>query len=102
LPSAEIINMGVHGYGQDQMLIFLQEEGIKYKPDIVILGFITADMSRNILQFRDYTKPRFIVERGRLQLIGSPVPPPEYFLKWEWARLKKLGDTGTDCTGIRI
>jgi hypothetical protein len=88
LPNAEIINMGVHGYGHDQMLIFLQEEGIKYKPDIVILGFITADMSRNILQFRDYAKPRFIVARNRLQLIGSPVPPPEYFLKWEWANLK--------------
>jgi hypothetical protein len=80
--------MGVHGYGHDQMLIFLQEEGIKYGPDIVILGFITADISRNILQFRDYAKPRFIVERHRLQLIGSPVPPPEYFLRWEWANLK--------------
>lgn len=53
LPNAEIINMGVHGYGHDQMLIFLQEEGIKYKPDIVILGFIRADMNRNTLQFRD-------------------------------------------------
>jgi hypothetical protein len=88
LPNAEIINMGVHGYGHDQMLIFLQEEGIKYKPDIVILGFVPADMRRNTLRFRDYAKPRFIVERNTLQLIGSPVPPPAYFLKWEWANLK--------------
>jgi hypothetical protein len=88
LPNAEVINMGVHGYGHDQMLIFLQEEGLKYKPDIVILGFIAADMKRNTLQFRDYAKPRFIVKKNTLQLIGSPVPPPEYFLKWEWANLK--------------
>lgn len=88
LPNAEVINMGVHGYGHDQMLIFLQEEGIKYKPDIVILGFIAADMRRNTLQFRDYAKPRFIVERNTLRLIGSPVPPPAYFLKWEWANVK--------------
>jgi hypothetical protein len=88
LPNAEIINMGVHGYGHDQMLVLLQEEGIKYKPDIVILGFVTADMNRNILHFRDYAKPRFIVERNTLRLIGSPVPPPAYFLKWEWAKLK--------------
>jgi hypothetical protein len=88
LPDAEIINMGVHGYGHDQMLIFLQEEGIKYKPDIVILGFVAADMQRNILQFRDYAKPRYIVQRNALRLIGSPVPPPAYFLKWEWAKLK--------------
>jgi hypothetical protein len=88
LPNAEIVNMGVHGYGHDQMLIFLQEEGIKYNPDIVILGFIAADMNRNTLQFRDYAKPRFIVDKNTLQLIGSPVPPPAYFLKWEWANLK--------------
>ena len=40
LPDTEIINMGVHGYGHDQMLILLKEEGIKYQPDIVILGFL--------------------------------------------------------------
>jgi len=37
LPNAEIINMGVHGYGHDQMLIYLEEEGVKYKPDIFII-----------------------------------------------------------------
>jgi hypothetical protein len=88
LPNAEVINMGVHGYGHDQMLILLQEEGMRYKPDIVILGFVSADMSRNTLQFRDFAKPRFIVEKNTLRLIGSPVPPPAYFLKWEWANLK--------------
>ena len=46
LPHTEIINMGVHGYGHDQMLILLKEEGIKYQPDIVILGFLALDMSK--------------------------------------------------------
>ena len=55
LPQAEIINMGVHGYGHDQMLIFLKEEGIKYKPDIVLLGFLHMDMFRNMLDFRDFS-----------------------------------------------
>ena len=39
LPGSEVINFGVHGYGHDQMLLYLREEGIKYRPDIVILGF---------------------------------------------------------------
>ena len=47
LPNAEVINMGIHGYGHDQMLILLKEEGVKYAPDIVILGFLALDMSRN-------------------------------------------------------
>ena len=80
LPQAEIINMGVHGYGHDQMLILFREEGVKYKPDIVLLGFIGMDMPRNVLSFRDYAKPRFVVRHGKLVLTGTPVPPPEEIL----------------------
>jgi hypothetical protein len=86
LPQAEIINMGAHGYGHDQMLILLKEEGIKYQPDIVILGFLGLDMSRNLLSFRDFAKPQFVLERGRLKLTGVPVPSPEEILEWDWAR----------------
>jgi hypothetical protein len=86
LPQAEVINMGVHGYGHDQMLLLLKEEGIKYAPDIVILGFLGLDMSRNLLTFRDFAKPRFVLEKGRLKLTGVPVPRPEEILRWDWAR----------------
>ncbi len=86
LPHTEIINMGVHGYGRDQMLILLKEEGIKYQPDIVILGFLALDMSRNILKFRDFAKPLFVLGRGELKLTGTPVPRPEEILQWDWTR----------------
>jgi hypothetical protein len=83
----EVINMGVHGYGHDQMLILLEEEGVKYTPDVVILGFIAGDMHRNMLQFRDYAKPRFVLDGDAgLKLVGSPVPRPEEVMKWDWAR----------------
>ena len=85
LPHTEVINMGVHGYGHDQMLILLKEEGIKYHPDIVILGFLPLDMPRNLLEFRDFAKPRFVLERGELKLTGTPVPRPENILQWDWA-----------------
>lgn len=86
LPHTEVINKGVHGYGHDQMLILLKEEGVKYKPDIVILGFLPADMSRNLLKFRDFAKPRFVLKRGELMLTGTPVPRPEDILQWDWTR----------------
>ena len=76
LPGTEVINLGVHGYGHDQMLIYLREEGIRYRPDIVILGFLTGDMERNVLSFRDYAKPRFVLDGGKPALRHSPVPPP--------------------------
>jgi len=88
LPNAEVINMGIHGYGHDQMLILLKEEGVKYAPDIVILGFLALDMSRNLLEFRDYAKPRFVLQGGELKLTGTPVPRPEEILQWDWTRPK--------------
>src|SRR4030095_7434589 len=86
LPNTEIINMGVHGYGQDQMLILLKEVGVKYEPDIVILGFLPLDMPRNVLGFRDFAKPRFVLEGGELKLTGVPVPRPEDILRRDWIR----------------
>ena len=90
LPNTEVINMGVHGYGHDQMLILFKEEGIKYQPDIVILGFLPLDMSRNLLDFRDFAKPRFVLEKGELKLRGTPVPRPEEILRWDWTRPRIL------------
>jgi hypothetical protein len=80
LPHVEVVNMGVHGYGHDQMLILFQEEGVRYQPDIVVLGFVTMDMPRNVLAFRDYAKPKFVLKGDQLKLVGSPVPRPEVVL----------------------
>lgn len=90
LPDTEVINMGVHGYGHDQMLMLFKEEGVKYQPDIVILGFLPLDMSRNLLDFRDFAKPRFVLEKGELKLTGTPVPRPEEILRWDWTRPRIL------------
>jgi hypothetical protein len=84
LPGAEVLNFGVHGYGLDQMLLYLREEGVKYRPDRVMLGYVDEDIYRDVLTFRDYAKPRFIARTGdSLILQNVPVPPPERFLRWE-------------------
>ena len=90
LPQTEIINLGVHGYGHDQMLILLKEEGIKYEPDIIILGFLPLDMSRNMLGFRDYEKPKFVLNDNKLVLTNTPVSPPEKVIAWDWVRPRVL------------
>ena len=86
IPQAEVINLGMHGYGHDQMLIILKEEGIKYEPDIVILGFLQMDMQRNLLNFRDYAKPKFVLDNRKLKLTASPVPSPEETMQSDWIR----------------
>ncbi|NQU99083.1 SGNH/GDSL hydrolase family protein [Candidatus Woesearchaeota archaeon] len=56
----EVINLGVSGYGTDQELIMLQKEGLKYQPDIVILGFYLEN------DIPDNSRKIFEVSEGKL------------------------------------
>lgn len=91
IPNSEVLNLGIHGYGHDQMLLYLKEEGVRYRPDIVLLGFMPDDMERNVLSFRDYAKPRFGLREGRLELLTGPILRPEETLAAE-SRRSKFGD----------
>ncbi|TMB19842.1 MAG: hypothetical protein E6J71_10235 [Deltaproteobacteria bacterium] len=76
LAAAEVLNLGVHGYGHDQMLLRLRRDGLPYAPDIVLVGWVAMDAERDMLSFRDYAKPLFVLQDGRLQLAIARVPPP--------------------------
>lgn len=80
LRAVRVINFGVHGYGHDQMLILLRELGRLASPDLVVLGFVYADIHRNLLNFRDFAKPRFEFADEELILRGVPLPTPEQVL----------------------
>jgi hypothetical protein len=91
LPGTEVLNLGVAGYGQDQMLLYLKEEGVKYHPDVVILGYVWWDLARNLWTFADYAKPKFeLLRDGSLRLTNVPVPPPDVILHQEFYRSKAL------------
>jgi hypothetical protein len=90
LPGIEILNLGVQGYGHDQMLMYLKEEGVKYHPDVVVLGFAYLDIYRNIESFFAYAKPRFELASDGLKLTDVPVPTPEHVLAEEAYRPKSL------------
>jgi len=77
LPGTTVINLGVPGYGTDQMLLYLREEGLRYEPDLVVLTLFVDNLYRALLNFRDYAKPRFDLEQGTLTLRNVPLPPPE-------------------------
>jgi len=46
---AEVLNAGVSGFGAAEELIYYENEGYKYKPDIIILGFFGNDFNNNIM-----------------------------------------------------
>lgn len=72
----EVINMGMNGYGHDQMLLWLEEEGLKYRPDLIVLAYALLDLERNVMRFWNYSKPVYRLEEGRLELSNVPVPAP--------------------------
>ena len=44
---AQVINAAFPGWGIAQELLFLKSEGLKYMPDIVLVGFVADDIYRN-------------------------------------------------------
>lgn len=80
-PNTEVLNFAVHGYGIDQMLQRFENQGLLYQPDIVIFAFISDDMNRAVVSFRDYQKPQFKLIGNALQLTNTKIVPPAELLK---------------------
>lgn len=75
--SREVINLGASAYGQDQALLALREEGLKYSPDIVLFGYYTADTKRNLVRWFCAPKPVFRRSGESFRLSNVPVPSAE-------------------------
>lgn len=76
----EVLNLGVEGYGTDQQWLNLSRKGFRYRPRVVVLGFMEENLERNLMSFRDYAKPYFTLKDERLVLHNVPVPSPEELL----------------------
>ncbi len=100
--AAEVLNLGVGGYGIDQAYLYWKKLGRRFSPHIVIFGFMAYNVKRNVNILRAilnpqeenfFSKPRFIYHNNALKLINSPTPPPEDigsilddFENWELAK----------------
>ncbi len=72
--NVEVVNMGVSGFGVDQVLLYLQSEGFKYQPDLVLVYVPHYSNHRHMHTKRwGKQKPRFIINDDELVLINSPV-----------------------------
>ncbi len=75
LSDYEILNFGVPAWGPDQSYLFLQDEVIKYSPDVVIFMLFQNDFSDAffIETPGSYRKPGFELVDGKLNLMNYPV-----------------------------
>lgn len=71
----EVINAGTGGYSTDQELLFFQNEGKKYSPDLTMLMFYENDVwYNNQPRYARGYKPYFKYSGGQLVLTNVPVP----------------------------
>jgi len=67
--SYQVINAGISSFGTEEALIFLGNEGVKYHPDVVILGFYANDLADNA------ASNLFKVENGTLAVQSTYYVP---------------------------
>jgi hypothetical protein len=103
-PRFEVLNFGVSGYGTDQAYLRWLEDGVPLNSDIVIIGLMSENISRNVNVFRPFyssayenavfPKPRFRLRDAELVLLPNPFPEPtdmRRFLANEEQTLKRMG-----------
>ncbi|MCX7670732.1 MAG: GDSL-type esterase/lipase family protein, partial [Anaerolineae bacterium] len=77
----EVINAGVSGWGTDQQLLWWRAEGIKYRPDLVVLAFFPGNDFQNVSEALEVAnmgriqKPFFQRAGDELQLRYYPFDP---------------------------
>lgn len=81
--AVEVINAGVSGWGTDQQLLWLREEGLKYHPDLILLAFFPGNdfmnnhMPLEFSNFGGVRKPWFTWQENELVLHNYPFDPEE-------------------------
>lgn len=78
----EVINFGVGGFGTDQSYLRYLEEGSQYNSHIVLIGFMSENIYRNVNAYRPFyypntgiplTKPMFVIKDEKLSLIPNQI-----------------------------
>jgi hypothetical protein len=91
-PGLETLNMGLGGYGIDQMYLSYKRDGLRFGHQVHLLAFITQDIRR--MQFdtfaTHYGKPVIDVENGALVVKNVPVPRTGYPLSWLTSQIENL------------
>ncbi len=93
----EVLNLGVPGYGIDQIYLSYREIAKKYHPDIVLIGVFPEDFWRATRSFADsgHVKPYFsLSKKGALVLHNVPVPPPFTFTTGQFPPVIEQGWLG--------
>lgn len=63
----EVINLGVGGYGTAQQFLALRDDGLRYRPDLVVLALFSNDVINNSRALEER-----LWDRDELKVFGRP------------------------------
>ena len=103
-PEIEVLNYGVGAYGLDQAYLRYSGLGADFHPHIVFIGYMTENLARDVNVYRGFysssyrstifTKPRFRVENGALELVPNPLNSIADYRRLRDNEARVLGELG--------
>ncbi|MCA8951966.1 MAG: SGNH/GDSL hydrolase family protein [Planctomycetes bacterium] len=77
-PTVRVVNLAQPGFGLDQIMLAVVEQGLPLRPDLVVVGIYPQDCSRSQTAFREdlgFNKPTFALRGGELAALTSADRP---------------------------
>jgi hypothetical protein len=83
---AEVLNFGVGGFGFDQAYLYYNRDSSRFESDVIVQGLQMENIGRDVTLFRivafpgtgiPFSKPRYLLHDGKLELINHPTVAPE-------------------------
>ena len=78
LGDCDVVNLGMPGFGMDQIAMSVRHQALPLEPDLVIVGMYSNDFDRCFTAFREnegFNKPLFTLDDGALRLQTSDDRP---------------------------
>jgi hypothetical protein len=80
-PARVVYNLGMPGFGVDQVWMSVRHQAMAFKPNLVVAGIVDADFDRSLEPYRapeGFNKPTFKLVNGRLVQRTREQAPPFY------------------------
>jgi hypothetical protein len=102
-PRVEVMNFGVPGFGLDQAYLRYLQDGVVFRPEVVLIDFMSDNINRVVNVYRPFffyrsglpfTKPRFELRGGKLTPVENPISTLEGYrdlLNHPDAKLDEIG-----------
>jgi hypothetical protein len=83
---AEVLNFGVGGFGFDQAYLHYHRDSSQFDTSVIVQGLQMENVGRDVTIFRivsypgtqiPFSKPRYVLRNGKLELINHPAIAPE-------------------------